>query len=299
MSLDRCVAVMNGKGGVGKTSIVANVGALAAAAGYRVLLVDLDPQGNLGEDLGYTGTSTDDEGRQLLTAVAAGQPVSISGSVRDRLDVVAGGVHTEELEGVLGLRRQRTPEASVIALRDVLEPISDGYDLILLDCPPGGASLQDAALGAARWLIIPSKTDSSSRKGMRTVARRFIDAKNAGATVDLLGVVLFGSSSSATTVREQARHDLAGDLGGVAPVFASVIRHSEASARAARRDGRVCFELEVDAASQPAWWERLANPTIDLRDVPASVTGLAGDYQQLAEEILTSIAAAEQQEVTA
>ena len=43
MSLDRCVAVMNGKGGVGKTSIVANVGALAAAAGYRVLLVDLDP----------------------------------------------------------------------------------------------------------------------------------------------------------------------------------------------------------------------------------------------------------------
>jgi cellulose biosynthesis protein BcsQ len=295
VNLDRCVAVMNGKGGVGKTSIVANVGALAAAAGYRVLLVDLDPQGNLGEDLGYTGTDTDDEGRALLTAVASGQPAAVSGAVRDRLDVIAGGVHTEELEGVLGLRRQRNAGAALDAVRAVLEPLSADYDLILLDCPPGGASLQDAALGASRWLIIPSKTDASSRKGMRTIARRFVDAKNAGASVDLLGVVLFGVSSSATSVREQARTDLVTDLGGVAPVFASVIRHSEASARAARRDGRVCFELEVAAANQPAWWERLRTPTIDLREVPASVTGLAGDYQRLAEEILSSIATTEQE----
>ena len=130
---------------------------------------------------------------------------------------------------------------------------------------------------------------------MRTVARRFIDAKTAGAAVDLLGVVLFASASNATTVRQQAIAELVADLGGAAPVFEAVIRHSEASARAARRDGRVCYELEVDAAAQPAWWQRLRNPTIDLRDVPATVTGLAGDYQQLAEEILTAIATAEQQ----
>jgi cellulose biosynthesis protein BcsQ len=284
---------MNGKGGVGKTSIVANVGALAAAAGYRVLLVDLDPQGNLGEDLGYTGTEVDDDGQNLFAAVASSGPVAVSGTVRERLDVIAGGVHTEELEGLLGMRRQRTPDAALTAVREVLEPLSDDYDLILIDCPPGGASLQDAALGSARWLLIPSKTDASSRKGMRTIARRFVDARNAGATVDLLGVVLFGSSTSATAVRDSARSELVSDLGGVAPVFSTVIRHAEASARAARRDGRVCHELEVDAAEQPAWWQRLRNPTIDLRDVPASVTGLAGDYQRLAEELLSGIAAAE------
>ena len=293
MGLMRCVAVMNGKGGVGKTSIVANIGALAAAAGYRVLLVDLDPQGNLAEDLGYTGTDLDDEGRALFSAVAAGTPVAIGGQARERLDVVAGGEHTEELEGLLSLRRQRTPGAAVTALRDVLEPISEQYDLILLDCPPGGAALQDAALGAARWLVIPSKTDASSRKGMRTIARRFVEARAAGADVDLLGVVLFGVGSSASAVREQARAEIAADLGGVAPVFESVIRHSEASARASRRDGRVCYELEADAATQPAWWKRLREPTIDLRDVPASVTGLAGDYQQLAQELLAGIASAE------
>lgn len=294
MGLARCVAVMNGKGGVGKTSIVANVGALAAAAGYRVLLVDLDPQGNLAEDLGYTGADIDDEGQALFAAVATGNPVTASGSARERLDVVAAGERTEELEGLLNMRRQRTPGATVGAVRDALQPISDNYDLILLDCPPGGAALQDAALGAARWLVIPSKTDASSRKGLRTIARRFVEARNAGADVDLLGVVLFGAGSSATSIREQAREELSADLGGVAPVLDTVIRHSEASARASRRDGRVSHELEADAANLPSWYERLKNPnSIDLRDVPASVTGLAGDYQQLAQEILAKIAAAE------
>lgn len=52
-ALSRVIAVINGKGGVFKTSLVANLGGLLAEGGSRLLLVDLDPQGNLGEDLGY------------------------------------------------------------------------------------------------------------------------------------------------------------------------------------------------------------------------------------------------------
>ena len=62
------------QGQVGKTSIVANVGVLAAAAGYRVLLVDLDPQGNLADDFGYADTDADDRGAALHMAVASRQP---------------------------------------------------------------------------------------------------------------------------------------------------------------------------------------------------------------------------------
>ncbi|MEX2620501.1 MAG: ParA family protein [Egibacteraceae bacterium] len=71
--LDNCAAVVNSKGGVGKTSIVANVAATAALGGWRTLTVDLDPQGNLARDLGYRQAS--DEGRGLLEAVMTGSRV--------------------------------------------------------------------------------------------------------------------------------------------------------------------------------------------------------------------------------
>ena len=81
---------MNGKGGALKTSLVANMGALAAAAGYRTLLVDLDPQGNLGLDLGYYEQG--DRGAGLLDAMAPRQtPLLILRGVRPNLDVVPGG----------------------------------------------------------------------------------------------------------------------------------------------------------------------------------------------------------------
>lgn len=50
--LERVIAVVNGKGGVGKTTITANLGGMLAASGYKVLLIDMDPQGNLAEELG-------------------------------------------------------------------------------------------------------------------------------------------------------------------------------------------------------------------------------------------------------
>ena len=75
-ALTRVVAVINGKGGAGKTTITANVAGLLALSGYRVLVVDLDPQGNLAEDFGYTGDERDDSGRALAGSLAFGQPAA-------------------------------------------------------------------------------------------------------------------------------------------------------------------------------------------------------------------------------
>lgn len=74
--LGRAVAVANGKGGIGKTT--ATVGGLAAAAGHRVLLLDLDPQGNLGDDLGYNITGDTDSGHQLLMSLMGWHSVGAS-----------------------------------------------------------------------------------------------------------------------------------------------------------------------------------------------------------------------------
>ena len=292
--LDRVIAVINGKGGVGKTSIVANVGALAAAAGYRVLLVDLDPQGNLADDFGYADSPDDDRGGALHMAVASRQPAQPIKNVRDNLDVLAGGEQTEDLEAVLYARTRRDPDAALEALAEILIPVAPDYDLILLDCPPGGAMLQEAALGAARWLIIPTRSDLSSRKALRSVAQRYVTARAGGARVQLLGVVLFGITSSARSIREAARTSLTEDLAGAAPILDTVIRYAEAAADESRRRGVVAHELDAAKAGDVPWWERMRDPNAATAPpVPGSAGSLAADYAALSHEILTLISEAE------
>lgn len=287
-SLERVIAVQTGKGGVGKTSIVANVGGLLAAAGYRVLLVELDHQGNLGEDLGYTGTEADTDGQALLTAVTTGMvPVPTEG-VRPNLDVLPGGERLNDLAAVLYSRRQSAGRDADRAIARALMPLAPSYDVILLDCPPGQDALQEAALAAARWLIIPTRSDASSRKGLRATAARFASAREINPSLELLGVVMFGVTSTAKRVAAQARKFIEADLGGVAPVFSASIRYAEAAAVDARNRGQLMHELEVSAAGQTPWYQRVR----DGDAAPAlakSATSLAGDYSALAQEIVAHL----------
>lgn len=89
----RTVAIANGKGGVGKTSLTDGLGGLIAAGGYRVLTMDADPQGNLRRDLGYP----DSGGRALADAIKLGTTLEPVRDVRDNLDAVPGGAALEEL----------------------------------------------------------------------------------------------------------------------------------------------------------------------------------------------------------
>src|SRR4051812_2454344 len=72
VSLSRVIAMVNDKGGVGKTSLVANLAGQLAASGYRCLLTDLNRQANLADDLGYRDDERDDQGAGLLMSVVAG-----------------------------------------------------------------------------------------------------------------------------------------------------------------------------------------------------------------------------------
>jgi cellulose biosynthesis protein BcsQ len=141
VGLSRVVVVAQGKGGVGKTSLTANVSGLAALAGHRVLAVDLDPQGNLARDLGY-GQS---DGESLLQAVVAGIPVPVTGDVRPGLDVVAGGPAVADLLGLALARSSRGGRDLADLLLASLAPVVSAYDLVLVDTPPGERLLVEAA----------------------------------------------------------------------------------------------------------------------------------------------------------
>lgn len=168
-ALQRVVAVINGKGGVGKTTLTANAGGLMARSGYRVLIADVDPQGNLGLDLGYADGPDDDAGRSLSAALQQLTPdVRVLRNIRENLDVIVGGAALHGAAAALAAA-QRGADARD-ALARVLVPIAHDYDLILVDCPPGNESLQTAAIGAARWVIAPSKADEGTGRGLMELA---------------------------------------------------------------------------------------------------------------------------------
>ncbi|MGR7028188.1 ParA family protein [Geodermatophilus sp. URMC 62] len=287
--LIRCLAFVNGKGGVGKTSLVANLAGLYAGGGYKVLIVDLDPQGNVGNDLGYIGAGRSDDGKALVSAISTGHAIIPLTNVRPNLDVACGGEQLDELSDAL----EAGHGGGVTALAAALAQVAESYDLVLIDCPPGNKPLQRLGLAAARWLVIPTKSDDGSRLGLAKVARLFTEIREeVNPWIELLGVVLFGVGSTATRVQNSVRADLGQDLDNPGIVFISTIRHAEAAAYDARKRGQLMHELERDVATAPKWHERFKTGR-KAETLAASAGTVAGDYQRLAEELIDRIVAAE------
>ncbi|WP_207549810.1 ParA family protein [Thermostaphylospora chromogena] len=289
------IAVANDKGGVGKTSITANLSALYATAGYRVLALDLNRQANLSDDLGYRGSPVDDQGAGLLATLLAGQPVRpVPVPGRPGLDVVPGGVALGDLTGVMVGRVQQRGRQAFRALAVSLAPVAAGYDVVIIDTPPENTLLVDLALGAARWLIMPTKTDGGGLVGMQLLAERYIIAREINPDLELLGVVLFGTTRGATAIHRSVRDQVERAFGtGTSPMLTAMIGHSERIAVESRALGRVAHELESDAASQPAWWEALRAGDRTARRIPPTAANVAEDYRKLAAEVLDRLAAAE------
>jgi len=297
VALDRVIAVINGKGGVFKTTLTANIGGLLASSGFNVLLVDLDPQGNLAEDCGYTDTDKDDGGVSLATGLAFGQEVKPLSDVRLNLDVLAGGPALEQASAGLVAKSHKDADAARLALAKVLEPIAMNYDMILIDCPPGDETLQTAALAAARWALVPVKTDKSSRKGLLGVAARLESVLTVNPSLDLLGVVIVGTGTNSTAIQREAREHIAELFGADHDVaFAATVRHSEATAQATRERGLLVHELDERVRSGPKWYEVVRGEATAAALAPRTAGSVADDLQAITQELVSRITASEAQE---
>lgn len=294
-ALARVIAIVNDKGGVGKTSIAANLAGQFAGAGYRCLLIDLNRQANLADDLGYRGTDADDQGAGLLGSILAGTPLAPASDIRPKLDVVCGGARLEDLTPVMVSRLQHRGRQAFRVLGDVIAPIAGDYEVAMIDCPPESTILTDLALAAARWVLMPTKSDAGGLVGMTLVAERFTLAREINPRLGLLGVVLFATGSRSRAVHGEARGAIDRAFGGASPRFETTIRHAERTAQDARRLGKLAHELEIEAAAQPAWWEELRTGVRTPR-ISTTAASVAGDYRALGVEVLTALQAAEERE---
>ena len=209
------IACANQKGGVGKTTTVINLGTYLALGGLRVLIVDVDPQGNATSGLGVDRSSL--EGT-LYDALIGSLPVSavIIPTGVDGLSLVPSSISMAgvEIELAASDRRERR-------LGGLLTTVADNYDYILLDCPPSLGLLTVNALTAADTVLIPLQCEFYALEGLtQLIATVNLVRDNLNPDLEIKGVVLTMADSrtnlSADVSSEARRH-----LGAV--VFDTVV----------------------------------------------------------------------------
>jgi chromosome partitioning protein len=233
----------NHKGGVGKTTGAANTSAAHAEAGARVLAVDLDPQGHLGEVF-----ALEQNGRPRLEQVMRRQAPTRDAivAVSDRLHVLPCSEELAEAQfEVAG------DEDGHRRLQEVLESVQDDYDYIVLDSPPGIGFWSGMALMTAQWAVVPTLAEDlavlSSGKIADFIERVVADANP---SLLLLGVVL----TQAKPKRWRLMKDTSAQFEADGLRELGRIPKQEEAARALRH-GRPVFWLEPDGTVAAAYRE--------------------------------------------
>lgn len=268
----RTVTMVSAKGGVGKSASSSGVATGAAISGLNVLLVDLDPQGDAGLDVGVPQKRPGDEGQNLLAAITGDAPLSPLRAVRPNLDLAVGGPRVEGVPPLV-----QSGAVPLTALRSALAQVAEDYDVIVIDTPPRTHELQDLALAATRFVVIPIRSDRGSLEGITRTAARFSAARAFNPKLELLGIFLFASNPNASRIHDMVRERIVAGLGDDRALLETVVRYSEATAIACREDGISPYEYEAMAASTLGKGPRLYS---------AAGGKLAGDYARLTSEVL-------------
>lgn len=157
----RVIAMVNQKGGVGKTTSTVSLGAALAGYGRKVLLVDFDPQGALSVALGINPNATDLSIYNLLTDNECHVGDVITSTRVEGLDLIPSNIDLSaaELQLVSEVGRE-------YALQRALAPVIDDYDFVLIDCQPSLGLLTLNALTASNEVIIPMVTEYFALRGV-------------------------------------------------------------------------------------------------------------------------------------
>jgi chromosome partitioning protein len=163
--MSRVVAISNQKGGVGKTTTAVNLAASMAVAEQRVLLVDLDPQGNASSGVGIADRDAPRSLYPVLFREATLADVKQSTEL-PYLELVAAA---RDLAGVEV--EFANVDDRAIRLREALAPVRDNYDFIFLDCPPSLGVLTINALVAADVVVVPMQAEYYALEGLADLTR--------------------------------------------------------------------------------------------------------------------------------
>ena len=193
--MGKVIAIVNQKGGVGKTTTSINLSASLGLLGKKVLMIDLDPQGNA-----TTGVGVDKReiGSSIYEVLVMKAPVekAIVKTSSVNLSVIPAylnlaGAEMELLELERKYRDSDVKFNRVMRLRDEIAKIKDNYDYILIDCPPSLGTLTTNALAAADSVLIPVQCEYYALEGiMQLINTIMIAQRRVNPNLDIEGVLL-------------------------------------------------------------------------------------------------------------
>ena len=200
------VAVACQKGGVGKTSTALALCEIAAGKGLRVLLVDMDAQGNASYTAGVSGAE-----RNALAALQ--RPAGTKSEIQESpwgIDVLASVPALANADAIF------TETGREYRLQEALKTVADDYDLIVVDTPPSLGILTINSLTACRHVVIPTQADMYSVQGLRQLGQT-VDAvrKYCNSGLSVAGVLVTRYNGRTVIRREVSKllEDVAGQLG--------------------------------------------------------------------------------------
>jgi chromosome partitioning protein len=170
--MTRTIALINNKGGVGKTTSCLNIGVALSLLGKRVLLVDIDPQGNL-TDAFININQVQYTIKDLLEGTITDINQVLRKNVKQNIDLIPSNNFLNGTEEKLLNKMSRET-----ILKRILEPIKSNYDYVLIDCPPSLNLLVLNSLTASSEAIIPIATEYHALTGTNTIIQTLQQVKN-------------------------------------------------------------------------------------------------------------------------
>lgn len=219
------LAVANQKGGVAKTTTVASLAAALHAFDQRVLVVDLDPQGCLTFSLGHNPDKLDASVHEVLTGDADAADVLIE--TDEGIVLMPATIDLAGAEALLLMRAGRE-----YALKRALNPIIDGFDVVIIDCPPSLGVLTLNGLTAAQSVLVPLQCETLAHRGVGQLLRTVSEVQQ----ITNPDLALLGALPTLFDARTTHSRDVLGDVSDrydlpvLAPPIPRTVRFAEASA---------------------------------------------------------------------